>query len=126
MVSPFFASCVMAAQLLLACDDVDANKEYLPGIASGELIATVAIAGDTGSWLPAQVTTTATESNGEWTITGHKSFVLDGAVADLLLVAARTGDGVGVFAVDASAAGFDPHAAGDHGPDPQAGPHHAF
>ena len=52
------------------------------------------------------MTTTATESNGEWTITGHKSFVLDGAVADLLLVAARTGDGVGVFAVDASAAGL--------------------
>ena len=96
----------MAAQLLLVCDDVDANKEYLPGIASGELIGTVAIAGDSGSWLPATVTTTATESTGAWTISGHKSFVLDGAVADLLLVAARTGDGVGVFAVDASAEGL--------------------
>jgi alkylation response protein AidB-like acyl-CoA dehydrogenase len=106
VVSPFFASCVMAAQLLLVCDDVDANKEYLPGIASGELIATVAIAEDSGSWLTADVTTMATETNGKWTISGHKSFVLDGAVADLLLVAARTGDGVGVFAVDASAAGL--------------------
>jgi alkylation response protein AidB-like acyl-CoA dehydrogenase len=106
VVSPFFASCVMAAQLLLICDDVDANKEYLPGIASGELIATVAIAEDSGSWLTADVTTMATETNGKWTISGHKSFVLDGAVADLLLVAARTGDGVGVFAVDASGAGL--------------------
>jgi alkylation response protein AidB-like acyl-CoA dehydrogenase len=106
VVSPFFASCVMAAQLLLAADDVDANKEYLPGIASGDLVATVAIAEDSGSWVPARVTTTATETNGEWTISGHKSFVLDGAVADLLLVAARTGDGVGVFAVDSAATGL--------------------
>lgn len=106
VVSPFFASCVMAAQLLLACGDVDANKEYLPGIASGDLIATVAVAEDSGSWLPADVTTTATESNGEWLLSGHKSYVLDGAAADLLLVAARTSDGVAVFAVDASAAGM--------------------
>src|SRR5439155_4117493 len=102
VVSPFFASCVMAAQLLLVCDDVDANKDYLPGIASGELIGTVAIAEDSGSWVLAEVTTVATKSAGSWTISGHKSFVLDGAAADFLLVAARTGDSVGVFAVDAS------------------------
>jgi alkylation response protein AidB-like acyl-CoA dehydrogenase len=106
VVSPFFASCVMAAQLLLVCDDVDANKDYLPGIASGELIGTVAIAEDSGSWELARVTTTATKSDGGWTISGHKSFVLDGAAADLLLVAARTGNGVGVFAVDASSDGL--------------------
>lgn len=106
VVSPFFASCVMATQLLLAIDDVDTNKEYLPGLASGELVATVAIAERSGSWVPADVTTTATESGGGWTISGHKSYVLDGAVADLLLVAARAGDHVGVFAVDGAAAGL--------------------
>lgn len=104
-VSPFFASAVMAPQLLLALGDEDANKEYLPGLASGELIATVALAEDAGSWQPADITTTATESDATFVIDGHKNYVLDGAVADLLLVGARAGDRVGVFAVDAAAAG---------------------
>jgi alkylation response protein AidB-like acyl-CoA dehydrogenase len=105
-VSPFFASCVMAPQLLLAIGDEGANKEFLPGLASGELIATVALAEDSGSWQPADVTTTATEAGDAWMLDGHKNYVLDGAVADLLLVVARAGDRVGVFAVDADATGL--------------------
>jgi len=102
-VSPFFASCVMAAQLLLALDDESARKDYLPGIASGSLIASVALAEDSGSWRPGDVTTLADGRDGAWRLTGHKSYVLDGAVADLLLVIARTDDGPAVFAVDATA-----------------------
>jgi alkylation response protein AidB-like acyl-CoA dehydrogenase len=105
-VSPFFASCVMAAQLLLALDDESARKDYLPGIAAGSLIASVALAEDPGSWRPADVTTRAEERDGAWRLTGHKSYVLDGAVADLLLVIARTDDGAAVFAVDATAGGL--------------------
>jgi alkylation response protein AidB-like acyl-CoA dehydrogenase len=58
-VSPFFASCVMAAQLLLALDDESARKDYLPGIAAGSLIASVALAEDSGSWRPDDVTARA-------------------------------------------------------------------
>jgi alkylation response protein AidB-like acyl-CoA dehydrogenase len=105
-VSPFFASAVMAPQLLLALADEEANKEYLPGLAAGELIATVALAEDSGSWQPVDVGTTATESGDSWVLDGHKNYVLDGTVADLLLVAARAGDRVGVFAVEAAAAGM--------------------
>jgi alkylation response protein AidB-like acyl-CoA dehydrogenase len=101
-VSPFFASCVMAAQLLLAIDDESARKDYLPGIAAGSLIASVALAEDSGSWRPEDVTTGAEERDGAWRLTGHKSYVLDGAVAGLLLVIARTDDGPAVFAVDAT------------------------
>jgi alkylation response protein AidB-like acyl-CoA dehydrogenase len=106
VVSPFFASCVMATQLLLAAGDADANNDYLPHVASGELIGTVAIAEDSGSWVPADITTTATEIDGAWTISGHKSYVLDGAVADVVLVAARAGERLGVFAVDSATTGI--------------------
>ena len=105
-VSPFFASCVMAAQLLLAVDDESARKDYLPGIAAGSLIASVALAEDSGSWRPENVTTRAEERDDAWRLTGHKSYVLDGAVAGLLLVVARTDDGAAVFAVDATAEGL--------------------
>ncbi|GAC1395501.1 MAG: acyl-CoA dehydrogenase family protein [Mycobacterium sp.] len=105
-VSPFFASCVMAPQLLLALGDEEANKEFLPGLACGELIGTVALAEDTGSWQPADVTTAAIQADGGWILDGHKNFVLDGAVADLVLVGARVGERVGVFVVEAGAAGL--------------------
>jgi alkylation response protein AidB-like acyl-CoA dehydrogenase len=104
-VSPFFASCVMAAQLLLALDDESARKDFLPGIAAGSLIASVALAEDSGSWRPDDVTTRAEGGEDGWRLTGHKSYVLDGAVAGLLLVIARTDDGPAVFAVDATADG---------------------
>ena len=104
-VSPFFASAVMATQLLLALGDEEANKEYLPALAAGELIATVALAEDRGSWQPADVAVTATESDGAWVVDGDKNYVLDGVAASLVLVAARVGDKVGVFAVDGDATG---------------------
>ncbi|MGV0793189.1 acyl-CoA dehydrogenase family protein [Mycolicibacterium sp. XJ1819] len=105
-VTPFLASCVMAPQLLLAVGDDVANRRYLPALASGELIGTVALAEDRGSWRPADVTTTATQRGDGWVLDGHKNFVLDGAVADLILVVARAGEHIGIFAVDAPAAGL--------------------
>jgi alkylation response protein AidB-like acyl-CoA dehydrogenase len=105
-VSPFFASAVMASNLLLAVDDRDACKDYLPGLATGETIATVALAEDAGSWQPSSVTATATSVDDSWVIHGHKSFVLDGAVADLVLVVARAGEHLGIFAVEAGAHGL--------------------
>jgi alkylation response protein AidB-like acyl-CoA dehydrogenase len=106
-VSPFLASCVMAPELLLGLGDEAACKAYLPAIASGELIATVAIAEDGGSWRPGDVSVTATADGDAWRIAGAKSFVLDGASADVVFVIARTDDGLGVFAVEADAPGLD-------------------
>lgn len=106
-VSPFLASCVMAAQLLLALDDEGARAELLPGIASGELIATVALAEEVGSWSTRDLSVTAREDGGSWRLDGTKQYVLDGAVADVLLVVARVRDGLGVFAVASTAEGLE-------------------
>jgi alkylation response protein AidB-like acyl-CoA dehydrogenase len=106
VVSPFLASAVMATQLLLALDDEAARARVLPGLVEGTTIATVALAEDAGSWNPADLATTATASGDGWRLEGHKAFVLDAAVADLLLVVARTPDGVGVFEVAAGASGL--------------------
>ena len=105
-VAPFFASCVMSAQLLLALDDEAARKDFLPGIANGGIIASVALAEDSGSWRVEDVSARAISRDGAWRIDGHKSFVLDGAVADLLLVIAQADSGVAVFAVAADAEGL--------------------
>jgi alkylation response protein AidB-like acyl-CoA dehydrogenase len=105
LAAPFFSSAVLAAQTLLHSGDDAAKKEHLPGIASGETIATLAFTEENGRWDEQGITATATQSGDGWTISGTKSYVLDGHVADLLLVAARTGAGVSIFAVPADASG---------------------
>ena len=104
--APYFSSVVLAANLLMASGDDDAKKDYLPGIASGSVIATVALAEDAGRWDEAGVTLGAEGGRGSWTLTGEKLFVFDGTVADLVLAAARTPGGVSVFAVEKGAAGL--------------------
>ncbi len=103
--APYFSSVVLAANTLLHSGDDAAKAAHLPGIASGETRATLAITEANGRWDEAGVTVPATKSGDTWTITGEKSYVLDGHTADLLIVAARTDAGVSLFTVDPSAAG---------------------
>jgi alkylation response protein AidB-like acyl-CoA dehydrogenase len=103
---PYLASAVLAATALLASRDEDAKKAYLPGIASGEVIATLAVTEEDGSWELDAIRLAADDRQGGWRLDGAKSFVLDGHSASLILVAARTGDGLSVFAVPADAGGL--------------------
>jgi alkylation response protein AidB-like acyl-CoA dehydrogenase len=102
--APFLATVGLAVPVLLA-GDADARKDYLPSIAAGETIATVALTEASGRWDLDQVTTRAERQGDGWRLHGHQSYVLDGHVADLLLVVATTGEGLGVFAVDGGAEG---------------------
>ncbi|MGC0343747.1 acyl-CoA dehydrogenase family protein [Streptomyces sp. SLBN-8D4] len=104
--APFLSSAVLATAMLLRCADEDARKRLLPGLASGELVGTLALTEDSARCDAAGVRLTARESNGSWLLTGHKMFVLDGATADVVLTVARTGDGIGVFCVEGDAAGL--------------------
>jgi alkylation response protein AidB-like acyl-CoA dehydrogenase len=106
LVAPFFSSVVLAANTLLESGDDAAKKELLPGIASGQTFATLAFTEDNGRWDESGITVRATRAGDGWTISGTKSFVLDGALADLILVAARTDAGVSLFAVQGDAAGL--------------------
>ncbi|MFI6436233.1 acyl-CoA dehydrogenase family protein [Streptomyces sp. NPDC050759] len=104
--APFLSSAVLATTTLLRCADEDARKRLLPGLASGELVGTLALTEDSARWDAAGVQLTARESDGSWLLSGHKMFVLDGATADVVLTVARTGDGIGVFWVDGDATGL--------------------
>ena len=54
--APFFSTAVLATSALMLADDADAAAKYLPSIASGELIATVAITEENGRWDESGVT----------------------------------------------------------------------
>ncbi|HEU5391776.1 MAG TPA: acyl-CoA dehydrogenase family protein [Streptosporangiaceae bacterium] len=96
---PYLASAVLAATALLASPDEGARGDLLPGIASGETIATLAFTEDDGSWDPAAIRLAAAKDGEAWRLDGHKSFVLDGATAGLILVVAATDAGLSLFAV---------------------------
>ena len=104
--APYFSSVGLASQVLLALGDDTDKERWLPSIADGSLIATVAVTDEDAAWGLDRVSTTATEAGGTWTIDGSKMFVVDGHIAGLLLVVARTSEGLGVFADEGSQAGL--------------------
>ena len=104
--APFFSSVALAANALLTSGDDEAKKSYLPGIASGETIATLAITEDNGKWDFSGIECKAAQSGDGWVLNGHKMFVLDGHVANLVVVAARSAKGVSLFAVQGDAPGL--------------------
>jgi alkylation response protein AidB-like acyl-CoA dehydrogenase len=104
--APYFSTVVLAANALMHSGDEGAKKEYLPGIASGETIAALAFTEPSGKWDEAGITMEATADGDSYVLNGTKSFVLDGHIANLIIVAARTAGGVSLFAVDAEASGL--------------------
>ena len=104
--APFFSTVVLAANALLLCGDEAAQRDYLPGIASGETIATLAFTEPSGRWDESGIEMTATATGDGHTLTGTKMFVIDGHTADLVLVLARTDAGISLFAVEGDAAGL--------------------
>ena len=104
--APYFSTVVLAANTLIHSGDDAAKGDLLPGIASGETIATLAFTEPNGRWDEAGIEMTATQAGDGWTLDGTKMFVLDGHTADLVLVAARTPGGVSLFAVESDAAGL--------------------
>jgi alkylation response protein AidB-like acyl-CoA dehydrogenase len=109
--APYFASTVMAATAILHGGTEDQKRALLPDIASGETVATLAVADESGQWNPASIAATATPENGGFRLDGAKHFVLDGHTADLIVVAARAPGSVGeaglsLFTVAADAEGL--------------------
>jgi alkylation response protein AidB-like acyl-CoA dehydrogenase len=109
---PYLASAVLAATALLAGEDEGARRDLLPGIASGETIATLAFTEDDGSWDPPSIRLAAAKNGSRgrrgsgWRLDGHKSFVLGGHGAGLILTVAAADIGLSLFAVDGAAAGL--------------------
>ena len=104
--APFFSTVALAGNLLIHGGGDVAKKELLPGIASGETIATVAFTEPSGKWDESGITMTAKKKGDEWVLNGTKMFVLDGHTANLILVVARTPKGVSIFATEGTAKGL--------------------
>src|SRR5579862_7394801 len=111
--SPFLSTAVLAATAIARGGNDSQKSKYLPRIASGDLIATLAI-DETSKHRPHQIALAAKRAGNNFTLNGAKTVVLDGHVADLIIVVARTSGAVGdtkgltLFLVEAKSNGIKP------------------
>ncbi len=87
---PFFSTMGMAVPTLLEAGSEAQKKEVLSAIAAGTARATVAVTEPSGRWDAQGVTLAAQPAGAGWRLDGVKLFVPDAAVADHMIVAART------------------------------------
>ncbi|NVJ98270.1 MAG: acyl-CoA dehydrogenase family protein [Alphaproteobacteria bacterium] len=109
--SPFLSSAVIAALVIKHAASDEQKAELLPAIAGGEKVLTLAL--DEGSRHNPEATALKAEKSGDgYILSGLKTFVPDGHVADQIIVLARTsgnaGDraGLSLFLVDKGAGGL--------------------
>ncbi|MGC1303024.1 MAG: acyl-CoA dehydrogenase family protein [Caulobacteraceae bacterium] len=103
--SPLLASGQAAASALVLGGSDAQKSRWLPGIAAGEVVATLAV--DEGPrHAPEKIAMKAERDGDGWRLTGAKVFVPEGMAANLFIVAARTAEGVSLFLVPADADGL--------------------
>jgi alkylation response protein AidB-like acyl-CoA dehydrogenase len=100
---PYLASVVLGALPLAWFGSAEQQAALLPGVVDGSLVLSGAYQ-EFGTD-PATPYCRAVPERGTWSLTGRKEYVPSGLEASRLVVSARTGDGVGLFLLDPSAAG---------------------
>ena len=107
---PFISTLLLGGNAILLGGSESQKQAILPGICNGEKVVALAFQ-EQGRFAPYAVSTKAEATGGGFCLTGEKRFVLDGHVADDLLVVARTSGSVGerggltLFRVDPAAEG---------------------
>lgn len=101
---PFFSTAVLSAWLLKTAGSAAQRAAWLPHIAAAEAVVALAV-DEQARHKPSRIATTANLAGDQWRIDGEKLFVVDGHVADALIVAARASDGVVLLLVPAGTPG---------------------
>ncbi len=108
--SPLIATALVGASVLDLAGSAEQKAEHLPGLVAGETLFALALE-ELPHHAPNRIATTATGSRTGFVLNGEKTFVLDGHVADTLIVVARTAGkraeraGITLFLVPADAPG---------------------
>jgi len=108
--SPLISTALAAASALILGGSAAQKEAWLPKIAAGEAVGTLAIE-EGAHHAPEKAALAATKSGAGYSLTGKKTFVLEGMAANVLVVSARTSgkagdkDGITLFLVAADAKG---------------------
>jgi len=109
---PYFSTVVLGGLPILDAGSEEQKREYLPKIAGGEAIFTLALTESSAGYDAAAIEMKATVDNDAYILDGTKLFVPDANVVDYMLVVARTSsgaepeDGISIFIVDTKSPGI--------------------
>jgi acyl-CoA dehydrogenase len=103
--APFLSTAVLAAWLLARAGSAAQQAEWLPRIAAGQALLALAV-DEQARHRPEAIAARAEQDGSGWRVDGRKCLVVDGHVADALVVAARAPQGVLLLLVPADAAGL--------------------
>ena len=110
--SPLISTVLVGATAIVQLGSETQKQDLLPKIVAGELLTAIAL-DEHASHHPSKIATTATRIDGGYSLNGSKTFVLDGHIANMLIVVARTSgeadseQGISLFLVDANAKGLN-------------------
>ena len=104
--TPFFSTAVLATWLIAKAGSTAQEQQWLPRIATAETILALAI-DEKSRHRPSSIATKAVREGGQWRVDGKKLLVLDGHVAQALIVAARTEGGIALLLVPAGTPGLN-------------------
>lgn len=103
----------IAGQVLVGFGTEEQKATWLPGMASGDVVASFALTEDGAGSNPAGLKTTATVDGSGWVINGSKRYITNAPIANMFVVFAKldpkplSGNGIAVFLVPADAAGIE-------------------
>ena len=110
---PFISTVVLGGMPIMDAGTDAQKDQFLPKIASGDLIMTMALTEPSAKWTADGVTLTAKKEGGDYVLNGTKLFVPDAHVSDYMIVVARTGpsgkdgeDGITLLLVDSKSPGI--------------------
>jgi alkylation response protein AidB-like acyl-CoA dehydrogenase len=108
---PFFSAVILGGVIIMRSADEELKKRFLPSIANGNNILTLALTETEGSYALVDVESKAERKGNHYVLQGRKMFVPDAHIADYILFVARTytrgrSNGVSLFIVDAKSKGI--------------------
>jgi 3-oxocholest-4-en-26-oyl-CoA dehydrogenase beta subunit len=111
-ISPFFSTTVLGASCIMEAGNESQKKEFLPAIAEGKSIFTLALLEKDAKYTPDSIKIKASPLTGGYQLDGVKFFVTDAGSADFLICAARTsdssnpGEGITLFIINTRSPGI--------------------
>lgn len=90
----------MVASYLLDYGTEEQKKRWLPDMVSGNVIAAIAMTEPSAGTDLRAIRTKATRRGDHYVLNGAKTFISNGGTADLVIVAARTDEGISLLVVD--------------------------
>ena len=106
-ISPFFTTVVLGASTIIEAGSEEQKQQYLPAIAEGKSIITLALAEASGKYAPDDISLKAEQNGSDYILNGRKLFVPDAIAADYIICVARMKEGITLFILDINTCGIN-------------------